>query len=73
MNQSETRRAVADAHMQFGEEQGDGKAEPEEMANLSIKVSRRQRIHWLIEAKRQRTSLTAAIIEALNARFGSPD
>lgn len=45
-------------------------SEDEEMVNLAIKVSRRQRTHWLIEAKRSRTSLTAAIIEALNARFG---
>ena len=40
--------------------------------NLTIKVQRQQRLHWLIEAKKQRTSLTAAIIEALNARFGLP-
>ena len=42
-------------------------------ANLTIRVQRNQRLHWLIEAKKQGTSLTAAIIEALNARFGSPD
>ena len=47
--------------------------EPEEMANLTIKVSKRQRRHWLIEAKKQDTSLTAAIVEALNARFGQPE
>jgi hypothetical protein len=41
-------------------------------ANLAIRVTKRQRLHWLIEAKKQRTSLTAAIIEALNARFGKP-
>lgn len=45
---------------------------PDETANMTIKVSKRQRRHWLIEAKKQDTSLTAAIIEALNARFGSP-
>lgn len=45
---------------------------PEEVANMTIKVSKRQRRHWLIEAKKQDTSLTAAIIEALNSRFGSP-
>jgi hypothetical protein len=54
-------------------QEADQEAGVEEMANLSIKVSRRQRIHWLIEAKRQRTSLTAAIIKALTARFGEPE
>ena len=46
--------------------------EPVETANLTIKVSKRQRRHWLIEAKKQDTSLTAAIVEALNNRFGQP-
>lgn len=41
-------------------------------ANLTIRVQKNQRLHWLIEAKKQGTSLTAAIVEALNARFGSP-
>lgn len=41
--------------------------------NLTIKVHKRQRLHWLIEAKKQGTSLTAAITEALNERFGVPD
>lgn len=45
---------------------------PEESVNMTVKVSKRQRRHWLIEAKKQDTSLTAAIIEALNSRFGSP-
>ena len=45
----------------------------EEAVNLTIKVSKRRRLHWLIEAKKQGTSLTAAIIEALTARFGSPE
>lgn len=44
-----------------------------ELVNLTIKVHKRQRRHWLIEAKKQDTSLTAAIVEALNARFGPPD
>ena len=44
--------------------------EPE--VNLSIKVPRALRRHWVSEAKRQDTSLTAAIIEALKARFGEP-
>lgn len=40
------------------------------IVNLSIKVSKRQRLHWLVEAKRQDTSLTEAIVTALTARFG---
>jgi hypothetical protein len=44
--------------------------EPE--VNLSIKVPRALRRHWVAEAKRQDTSLTAAIMEALKARFGEP-
>lgn len=41
-----------------------------EMVNMTVKVSREQRLHWLIAAKREGSSLTAAITEALNARFG---
>ena len=44
--------------------------EPE--VNLSIKVPKALRRHWVAEAKRQDTSLTAAIMEALKARFGEP-
>ncbi len=48
-------------------------AETEEAdVNLTIKVRRLQRLHWLIEAKKQGTSLTAAITAALNERFGTP-
>lgn len=43
-----------------------------QFVNLTIKVTRSQRLHWLIEAKKQGTSLTAAITEALNERFGTP-
>ena len=50
----------------------DDAASEVEFVNLTIKVQREQRLHWLIEAKKQKTSLTAAIVEALNARFGSP-
>jgi hypothetical protein len=46
---------------------------PNEPVNLSIKVTLAQRLHWLIEAKRNGTSLTEAIVEALNDRFGSVD
>lgn len=47
-------------------------AESEQDVNLSIKVPRSRRQHWAAEAKRQGTTLTAAITEALTARFGEP-
>lgn len=37
--------------------------------NLSIKVPEFKRRHWVSEAKKQGTSLTAVIIESLNRRF----
>lgn len=40
--------------------------------NLSIKVPKSRRQHWAAEAKRQGTTLTAAITEALSTRFGEP-
>lgn len=40
--------------------------------NLSIKVPKSRRQHWAAEAKRQGTTLTAAITEALIQRFGEP-
>lgn len=43
-----------------------------ELVNLTIRVTKGQRRHWGIEAKKRDTSLTASIIEALNARFGEP-
>ena len=44
----------------------------EEEVNLSIKVPKSRRQHWAAEAKRQGTTLTAAITEALSAKFGEP-
>lgn len=45
--------------------------EPEDAASsLTIKVSRRQRLHWLIAARKEGTTLTQAITDALNARYG---
>jgi hypothetical protein len=43
-----------------------------EDVNLSIKVAKSRRQHWAAEAKRQGTSLTAVIIEALSTKFGEP-
>jgi len=40
--------------------------------NLSIKVPKSHRLHWLIAAKTEGTSLTAVIKEALTERFGVP-
>ena len=40
--------------------------------NLSIKVAAARRRHWAAEAKRQGTTLTAVITEALSQRFGEP-
>jgi hypothetical protein len=45
----------------------------EEDVNLSIKVPRSRRQHWAAEAKRQGTTLTAAITEALSSKFGEPE
>jgi hypothetical protein len=45
----------------------------EEDVNLSIKVPKSRRQHWAAEAKRQGTTLTAAITEALSAKFGEPE
>lgn len=52
-----------------------GTQEPieDEGVNLSIKVPRSLRRHWVVEAKRQDTSLTAVIIQALKSRFGEPE
>ena len=46
---------------------------PEEEVNLSIKVAKSLRQHWAAEAKRQGTTLKAAISESLSARFGKPE
>lgn len=45
----------------------------EQDVNLSIKVPKSRRQHWAAEAKRHGTTLTAAITEALSARFGEPE
>jgi hypothetical protein len=49
-----------------------GQGVSEEEVNLSIKVLKVRRQHWAAEAKRQGTTLTAAITEALSQRFGEP-
>lgn len=47
--------------------------QPEEEVNLSIKVRKSWRQHWVAESKRQGTTLTATIVEALKEKFGLPD
>jgi len=44
----------------------------EEMGALTVKVPLKWRIHWLVSAKKERTTLTAVITEALTARYGLP-
>jgi hypothetical protein len=44
----------------------------DEDVNLSIKVAKSRRQHWAAEAKRQGTTVTAAVTEALSQRFGEP-
>lgn len=55
-----------DAHTQ-------GIPEPEAEVNLCVKVPVSLRRHWSAEAKRQGTTMTAVIVEALEAKFGRPD
>ena len=47
-------------------------SDSQEEVNLSIKVAKSLRQHWAAEAKRQGTTLKAAITESLSARFGQP-
>lgn len=47
--------------------------EPEPEVNLCVKVPISLRRHWSAEAKRQGTTMTAVIIEALKAKFGEPE
>ncbi len=44
----------------------------DEEVNLSIKVPKKRRQHWAAEAKRQGTTITAVVTEALSTRFGEP-
>jgi hypothetical protein len=41
--------------------------------NLCVKVPKSLRQHWAAEAKRQGTTMTAVIVEALSDRFGKPE
>ena len=45
--------------------------EKPKLVNLSIRVDERSRIHWASQAKLHKVTITQAITEALNDRFGS--
>lgn len=47
--------------------------ELEAEVNLCVKVPISLRRHWSAEAKRQGLTMTAVIVEALEAKFGKPD
>ena len=47
-------------------------AGPVNLVGVTIKIPEEKRIWWNVQAKMQRTTLTDAIIEALDARFGQP-
>lgn len=70
-NERQTRENEAPDALEAAEAQ----AEAIEMAALTVRVPKSSRVHWLISAKKQNTTLTAAITQALNERFGeaSPD
>ncbi|NJN22047.1 MAG: hypothetical protein HC812_13765 [Leptolyngbya sp. RL_3_1] len=46
---------------------------PIEMANLCVKVPKKWRKHWAIQAKVKDITMTEVMVEALKARFGLPD
>ena len=46
---------------------------PELEVNLCVKVPKSLRQHWAAEAKREGTTMTAVIVEALKERFGMPE
>lgn len=66
----EARRQGSNKSRESGREEG-SVSEPD--VNLSIKVAAARRRHWAAEAKRQGTTLTAAITEALSQKFGEPE
>lgn len=45
----------------------------EAFVNLCVKVPVSLRRHWSAEAKRQGTTMTSVIVEALKAKFGEPE
>ena len=66
---SEQDSKVADAQEPPLSQQG---TPPVELVGLNIRVPKNNRLHWLIAAKKEGTSLTAVVNEALAARYGLP-
>lgn len=58
--------------MEDGSNAFTGSVKKERDVNLCVKVPESLRRHWASESKRQGTSMTAAIVEALTNRFGTP-
>jgi hypothetical protein len=71
---SKYRSIISEARKQDGKKTTNPKSSalPEPEVNLSIKVPISLRRHWVAEAKRQGTTITAAITAALTERFGQP-
>ena len=65
-NQKTSQSTPADQMRETTEEA----TEPE--VNLCVKVPVSLRRHWSAEAKRQGTTMTSVIVEALKAKFGEP-
>lgn len=47
--------------------------QPERVTSLTVKVPDSLRVHWLIEAKRRGTSLSAIIVKHLSETLGTPN
>lgn len=47
--------------------------QPEPEVNLCVKVPKSLRQHWAAEAKREGTTMTSVIVEALKEKFGMPE
>lgn len=47
--------------------------QPERVTSLTVKVPDSLRVHWLIEAKRRGTSLSAIIVKHLSEELGTPE
>ncbi len=56
----------------LGGRKADSRLDVVKSVNLSIKVPENLRRHWVSEAKRMGTSITAEVTAALNSKFGKP-
>lgn len=66
-NQERSKQVSQHASLPESQPRNTGAAE---LVSLSIRVDKRNRLHWLIEARKSGTNLTEAITEALTERFG---